>query len=225
MLPSVLYVIPVVLSVTSAAIVLSANVFVTSTFTFDVASSSIAIVMSFAVNAEFAKYLSVTSNTTVTFLVLWSIVVFAYSYVYSGLMKSANIVPAVFLFTSSSPNVTSIHVPVSSISIILWFPYTSVSTSSVYVLVSWPLPAIFSFIFPLHSLYGIPVCLIVSSKFDNTIVWVISVLPVASFVVISGCVLESGSTVIIGCVVLVTFTPSINTVMSSADSVLVTSLA
>ena len=181
--------------------------------------------MSSAVNLELEKYLSVTSNTTVTFLVLWSIVVFEYLYVNSGLMKSANILPAVFSSTSSSPNVTSIHVPVSSISIMLWFPYTSVNTSLEYVVSFCPLPAIFSFIFPLHSLNGIPDCLTVSSRFDITIVCVISVFPVVSFVVISGCVAESGSTVIIGCVELVTFTPSTKTVMSSADNVLVISLA
>ena len=40
------------------------------------------------VSADVLKYLSVTSNTTVTFFLSWSISVFAYLYVYSGFMKS-----------------------------------------------------------------------------------------------------------------------------------------
>ena len=42
------------------------------------------------VNADVLKNLSVTSNITVTFFLSWSIVVFAYSYMNAGFMKSTS---------------------------------------------------------------------------------------------------------------------------------------
>ena len=59
------------------------------------------------------------------------------------------------------------------------FPYSSVNTFAVYVLVSSPLPPIFIDMLPLHSLNFLMFpsassCLVASSRFDNVIVCVIS---------------------------------------------------
>ena len=88
------------------------------------------------------------------------------------------------------------------------------------MLVASPLPPIFILIFPLSSLYGNSALLANSSKFDSTIVCVISVFPDVPFVEVA-----PAFTVTVGFTVLVTSTPFTYTVMSSASNVLVTSLA
>ena len=106
---------------------------------------------------------------------------FAYSYVNSGLTKSANIVPLALWSILPSLKITfiqlpSVSVPSWSVSIMLSFPYLSVKTLVSYVLSACPLPPIFIAMLPLHSVNSLPCCLSASPKFDNVIVWVTSSL-------------------------------------------------
>ena len=124
-------------------------------FVAGVPSTSIPILLAFVsdVNFDVLKYLSDTLNTIVTFLFPWSIVVFLYSYVNSGVIKSVNILLAVFAVDGvASFNIISVHASAESNAPILWFPYESTKMFLLYESVLSDLPSIFNAIFPLHSL-------------------------------------------------------------------------
>ena len=225
------YLSPTFVSVTPFTVAVKSDIFV-SVFVASVGVSppiSIPIFSALVsvVSADVLKYLSATSNITVTVFVPWSTTVSAYSYVNSGFIVSANIFPVVFAsYNLSSPtsiccvvfdeSTYSAKLPFPSIISIsplefTWVPY-----------ISFNLPfANCNDIFPLHSLNFLifpsaSFCLIPWSKSVSFIVYVTSVFPVVEFVLVVA---------LTNCfVILSAFSPFTYTVMSFAVSLFTTSL-
>ena len=139
------------------------NVFVTSAFNSDSSYSSMLFVTWFPFRFDsfvLAKYLSVTSNSTVNVLFTWFISVDEYSYVNSGLIKSVNNELAVFLSTAVVVILLFALVPFVASSMFL-FPYVIAFVTLLSAgpavndgpVVSFNVPwATSTLILPLHSL-------------------------------------------------------------------------